>query len=137
MPIDLLVLGAVLEAVGEDVTRGYEAALSPRGGGDAFAIGLEDSGLEPMQSFAQSDELVAVPWRYSCTHTGDFLSIPATFVSLELEGVTFVHVRSGERDDWDFHRYVDYLGALQQIGVSMSVRPALEEEEYDNWIKNR
>ena len=42
MPIDLLVLGAVLEAVGEDVARGYEGALSPRGGGDSFAIGLDD-----------------------------------------------------------------------------------------------
>ena len=137
MPIDLLVLGNVLEAVGEDVIRGYHKSLSPLGGNDAFTIGLERSDLEPMQSFAQSDQLVAVPWRYACTHTGTFLDIPATFVPLELQGVTFVHVLDDNRESWQFHRYVDYLGALQQLGVSMSVRPALSEKEYNNWVENR
>lgn len=136
MPIDLLVLGSVLEAVGEDVIRGYRKSLSPLGGSDAFSIGLEESDLEPMQSFAQSDQLVAVPWRYECTHTGTFLEIPATHVALQLQGVTFVRVHDDNRESWEFHRYVDYLGALQQIGVSMSVRPALSEKEYNNWVEN-
>ncbi len=137
MPIDLLVLGAVLDAVAEDISGGYRKELSPRGGDDAFTIVLEKSDLEPMQSFAQSDELVAVPWNYACVHTGTFLDIPATFIPLDLQGVTFVHVRGEDRREWDFHRYIDYLGALQQLGVSMSIRPALSDEEYDNWVKNR
>ena len=91
-----------------------------------FGFGLHDSTLADTIAFATSDELVAVPWRFPCTHVGSFLDIPATLVDLELRGTTFVDIRGAE---WVYHRYIDYIGALHQIGVPTDGRPVHAENE--------
>jgi SnoaL-like polyketide cyclase len=134
MPITPSTIAEVLKEVRDDVIQGYADALEPRGGSEGFAMGLEGSGLAAEESFATSDDLVAVPWTYACTQTGPFLDIQATQVDLVLRGVTFVQVITDNPANWWYYRYVDYLGALHQLGVSTSVRPALSPDEYQNWI---
>jgi hypothetical protein len=108
--------------VQHDVEEGFRQALTSRG--DApFAFGLHDSELNDATTFATSDELVVLPWRYPCTHTGMFLNIPPTEVDLELRGTTFVDIRYDDESTWTYYRYIDYIGALHQIGVPTVARP--------------
>ena len=88
----------------------------------AFAFGLHDSDLDDDLAVATSDNLVVVPWRYPCTHTGTFMDIPATDLDFELRGTTFVDIR-GPSNAWTYYRYIDFIGALHQIGAAYDVRP--------------
>lgn len=75
-----------------------------------------------------TNELVAaVPWVYSCRHTGDFNGLFRTGRSLEIKGVTFVDRRDGQVM---LHRYVDWEGVIQELGLSVSWRVPVTEEEY-------
>ena len=125
-----------MQRVQTDIEEGFRVSFSRRS--DAtFAFELHDGEeLNATPPVATSERLVAVPWVYPCTHTGPFLNIPATFVKLDLRGTTIVDIRAAPAD-WSYYRYVDYVGALHQMGVSTAVRPALNEDEYANWLNNR
>jgi len=116
---------AAKERVQFDIVDGFKEMLSSRL--DAtFAFGLHQSDLDDGATFATSNELVVVPWRYPCTHTGTFMDIAATNVDLELRGTTFVDIRSDTQSDWTYYRYIDFIGALHQLGVPTVARPVLE-----------
>jgi hypothetical protein len=113
------------QRVQSDIEEGLRAMVSTRD--DApFSIGLDPANLDdssPLDeddAIATSDTLVVVPWRYPCTHTGTFLDIPPTFVDFELRGTTFINIRT---EPWTYYRYIDFIGALHQIGVSTNGRP--------------
>ena len=117
------VAGVAKERVQFDIEHGFTEILQPREDA-SFHVGLLDSDLDDDRALATSDDLVAVPWTYPCTHVGTFLSIPATGIDFELRGTTFVDIR-GPSSSWSYFRYVDYIGALHQIGVSTDGRPVL------------
>jgi hypothetical protein len=112
------------ERVQFDVEEGFKGLLSARTDAQ-FAFGLHDSDLDDDTAFATSDQLVVLPWRFPCTHTGTFLDIPATELDLELRGTTFVDIRDDAESTWTYYRYVDYLGALHQLGVPTVARPVV------------
>jgi SnoaL-like polyketide cyclase len=139
MPLDPGVVAKVLERFKDDVQAVFAEGLSPASD-DPITIGLvkaEPTGNEPteQQAVAVSDAVVAVPWTYDCTHTGIFLGIPPTFIRLQLSGTTFIDPREQNVHNWTYYRYVDFIGALHQLGVQTSVRPALTSEQYLNWYK--
>ena len=142
MPIDdSELIETVMKNVRRDVISGFDDALSADGD-DAFSIALEPTTLEENLVVATSDAVIVVPWIYRCVHTGVFLDVPPTFVHFELRGATVVNLRlfddgikpneDGERP-YLYHRFVDFLCALHHIGVSTSVRPALEPKDFLNW----
>jgi hypothetical protein len=111
------------EQVQLDIQNGFLEILASRD--DApFFFGLHECDLDAQQAIATADVLVAVPWKYPCTHVGTFMNIPATGVDFVLHGTTFVDVR-GSEDSWIYYRYIDYIGALHQLGVSTEVRPVV------------
>ena len=54
------------------------------------------------------------------------------FVELELRGLTVVQV-AGDSEGWQYSRFVDFLGALHQMGVTTTTRPMLTSERYEAW----
>jgi hypothetical protein len=118
------VADAAKKLVRSDIVGGLGEMLSSRD--DApFAFGLHESELDDETTFATSEQLVAVPWRYPCTHTGTFLDIPATGIDFELRGTTFVDVRDELESRWTYYRYIDFIGALHQLGVPTVARPVV------------
>lgn len=122
----------VLEAVAADIAGGFEGVFSS----GEFRRELHGSDLDENEVFATAKELVAVPWVYRCRHIGDFLGVPPTFIEIELRGATFVRVVSPDPKEWDYFRYIDYVGALHQLGVTTTSRPALTVDEFENWAEN-
>jgi aminoglycoside phosphotransferase (APT) family kinase protein len=132
MPIEVAVVQQAMSSVAADLVKGLEGAFTPAPN-SPVTIELNGSNLEPMAVTAQAETLVAVPWRFPCTHTGDFLGVPATYIDLELRGATFVEVNGPDAASWTYYRFIDFLSALHQIGVSTDGRPALTADEYANW----
>ena len=58
------------------------------------------------------------------------LGIRPTNNPLEIHGVTFVVDRGGEPPQ--LYRYVDWMGVATQIGLEVSLRVPLDEEQYRN-----
>jgi hypothetical protein len=121
MPIDDDVLAEARRLVQSDIEDGFKGVLTAREEA-AFAVGLDESDRNDFDAIATSDTLVVVPWRYPCTHVGTFLDVPKTNEKLELRGTTFVDVR-GPSSAWTYYRYIDFMGALHQLGAAYDVRP--------------
>ena len=121
----------VIEQVREDIEVSFAGVLERRGDGLTTNLNQED----PMPALV-SDEVgfAAVPWEFPCTHVGMFLGIPPTFLDLVLRGATFVDIREDDPARWGYYRYIDYHGALNQIGVTGIERPALSDEDYLRWV---
>ena len=121
----------------DDVIGGFSEVFAPRSGGgaggDAFVVGLHDSTLPWEATIAQSDAVAVVPWTLFCTHVGEFLGVPATHIDLELRGTTFIIPEGQHSTSLQLHRYIDYLGALHQLGAGTTTRPAVSDDEYRNW----
>jgi SnoaL-like polyketide cyclase len=133
MELDDKVIAQALRSVEHDLVAGFEGVLEAR----EFTRDLHGADLEHGRLFATSADLVVVPWVWRAVHVGEFLGVPPTYVELELRGTTFVHVSaSKDETDWAYYRYVDYLGALHQLGVTVS-RPALTSDEYAAWTSRR
>jgi hypothetical protein len=128
---DSEIVAYVLTKIEDDIRSGFKGVLEPIG----FNRDLEGADLDEDALVATSEQLVVVPWKYRCAHVGEFLGIPPTYVELELRGTTFVRALSRSESEWDFYRYIDYIGALHQIGVSTGSRPALTAEEYAVWAE--
>jgi hypothetical protein len=70
--------------------------------------------------------IVAVPWTYRCRHAGDFQGLFPTGRELTIEGVTMVDSRQGKTV---LHRYVDWMGVITQLGLDISWRVPVTEDE--------
>lgn len=95
--------------------------------GDAFDLSTE--GLQPLDSFAASDEPIAssahdvLAWQWEGRHIGTLAGVPPTGRSVVVQGVTIVDHRGDE--PW-FHRFVDWLGVFDQLGAVLVTRPAVD-----------
>ncbi len=142
MPISPAIIVVVKNRVQSDVISGLSSSFTADDRADAmtpvFSItlaGPED--LEEGDVVAASESFVAVPWADACVHTGPFLEIQPTYVRFQLHGTTFVHAAAPDPDDWIYYRFIDFLCALYNIGVSTNVRPALTGDEYLAWDEAR
>jgi hypothetical protein len=71
--------------------------------------------------------IFAVPWVYEGRHVGDFQGLYPTGRMLRIEGVTLVDQRGGETL---LRRYVDWASVIGQLGLHVSWRIPVTEEEY-------
>jgi hypothetical protein len=128
---DSEIVAKVVNSIEADIRSGFAGALESIG----FVRDLDGADLVEDDLVATAEQLVVVPWIYRCAHVGEFLGIPPTYIELELRGTTFVRVEGDSEKEWEFYRYIDYLGALHQIGVSTASRPALTADEYAVWVE--
>ena len=75
----------------------------------------------------RNEDIVVVPWVYECVHTAPFQGLFATGRSLTIEGVTVIDTRPAEPM---LQRFVDWLGVIAQLGIDVSWRLPVTEEEY-------
>jgi len=132
MPFDVEIVAKALAGIEDDVRTGFGEMLAPRDP-DAFARELHGADLDPEAVFATSEHFVVTPWVYRCTHVREFLGVPPTFVDLDLRGTTFAHACATDSEEWEYYRDVDDGGALHQLGVSTTARPALTPDEFNVW----
>jgi hypothetical protein len=136
MPLGDDTVERALQNVRDDVQTAFQGVLTMREN-DGIAFELHGADIDSNEVIGTSNVVVAIPWVFRCTHTGPFLGVPATMVDLELRGVTFVDAHDTEPDRWDYYRYIDFIGALHQLGVSTVGRPALSPNEYEQWASAR
>jgi hypothetical protein len=138
MPLDDQTVAIALENIEDEVRSGFPG-LAPNTdqGRPVFQAELHDADdLDDDEIVARTERGVAVPWVYRCTHVDDFLGVPATWVNLELRGATFVRVTDDDPLQWEYYRYIDYIGALHQMGVSVISRPALTPRQFAEYQKH-
>jgi hypothetical protein len=116
----------IAQIVKEDVVYGLQGVFGRRVEFDEEPVivnpALDDGDAEqPIQS------LTAVPWIYRCLHDGDFQGLFRTGKELEIHGVTFVDGRGGSQM---LHRYVDWMGVVNQLGLDVSWRVPVDEDQY-------
>jgi hypothetical protein len=139
MPITPGVIETVKVRVQTDIVHGLASSFTSDNSADAmdpaFTITLNGPAdiLDAPDFVAASDTFVAVPWVWACVHTGRFLDVQPTYIRFQLHGTTFVHATAPDPDDWTYYRYIDFLCALYNLGISTSVRPALTADEYLAW----
>ncbi|MBN2332425.1 MAG: ester cyclase [Deltaproteobacteria bacterium] len=79
-----------------------------------FRSSFPDATLHVEEEIAEDDKVV-IRWRFSGTHQGDFLNIPATGKKVQWTGITIYHIVDGkvaaEKGEEDF------LGLLCQLGL--------------------
>ena len=102
--------------VRDDIEAGLGGAFS---GGDGFSIPGAFADLPPITGGART----AVVWEYHATHTDFFQGVGPTGRPVTIRGVTVVD-RSGPQPL--FHRYVDWLEVMGQLGLTSTHRPALD-----------
>lgn len=74
-----------------------------------------DASVKIEDIFSSGDKVV-YRWSGSGTHTKEFLGIPPTGRKATLEGITIARVANGQVvETW---RQFDFMGALQQLGLS-------------------
>jgi len=114
--------------VKQDVVGGLEKAFSPRDDdADSAFVVAEHFGEE--KEFIGNDRIAVVPWTYFAVHTGDFQCLFRTGRDILIKGVTLVDHR-GEGDPL-LHRHVDWAGVMTQLGLVVSGRVLVNEEEYE------
>jgi hypothetical protein len=110
--------------VRQDLVEGLGKTFAPMEGDDSVAVAKWFADEEVIAN----ERVAAVPWSYRSRHTGDFQGLLPTNRPLLVEGVTFVDRR---RDEVVLHRYVDWAGVIQQLGLDVSWRVPTTEEEYE------
>ena len=114
-----------------DIQRGIGDIFEPLDG-DAISV-QEDLAVHLERSDAPA-AAVAVPWVYRCRHVGIFQRLFPTNRELEMHGVTFVDFEPKEPKDEQgspvFHRYIDWLGVLNQLGITVNWRVPVDEDQY-------
>jgi hypothetical protein len=124
--------GEVVQLVQEDVLNGLRGMFGPDGKPEeAVKVNpnLDDDG-----ALIGDERLAAVPWIYSCIHDGDFLGMFRSDLPLQIHGVTFVDNRKGETL---MHRYVDWMGVANQLGLEVSTRVPVDESQYRKVLSER
>ncbi|MBV8950425.1 MAG: hypothetical protein JOZ99_06090 [Actinobacteria bacterium] len=108
--------------VGADVIEGLGAAFEP----------VEEDTFTVTEAFSATDAITtdavaAVPWEYRCVHAGAFQGLFPTGRELRIPGVTLVDYRGEEPM---FARYVDWAAVIEQLGLTVSWRVPVDEEQY-------
>jgi hypothetical protein len=132
MPLADEILDLAATNVGTDISsyfgKYFEPVLNP------FTVELPGVDVAPRELLVSSNALVAVPWAYKGTHVDTFLGVAATGILITLRGATFVDTSAGSdkehADSWTYSRYIDYLGALHQLGVTATSRPAFMPDDF-------
>ena len=135
MPLSDEILTTAATNVEEDVTTFFSAYLEPAGPKGGFAIELNGVEISPRELVVSSNSVVGVPWAFRGIHIADFLGVCKSGILVELLGATFVNASSQKEDDWTYSRYIDYLGALHQLGVSAVSRPAFMPGDFEEVVK--
>jgi steroid delta-isomerase-like uncharacterized protein len=82
-----------------------------------FVTGFSNRKFIVKDIFAQGDKLTKY-WEFKGTHTGDFMGIPATGKTIDVEGCTIAKIVNGkiveERDFMDNMDFMKQLGLLKQ-----------------------
>jgi hypothetical protein len=84
---------------------------------DGFSVPTQ-FGMEPPITNGQ---MTAVVWQYAGRHSAEFQGVPATDRVVTIRGTTVVD-HSGPEPL--FHRYVDWLDVMAQLGLTANMRPA-------------
>lgn len=108
-----------------DVIDGLKG-FSPRDDNEAESFRVSQHFIEE-EDVIGNERIVAVPWTYDCLHTGDFEGLFRTGRELHIHGTTLVDYRTGTTN---LHRYVDWAGVIAQLGLEVSWRIPVTEEEY-------
>jgi hypothetical protein len=132
MPLADEIVATAMTYVQQDIVDGFDKILDP-GLNPMFEFDDLGGALAIEQSITRSDEAISMPWRYTATHVGPFLGIPATNITFTLRGMTIV-IPADKLEDWQFFRCIDYLCALHELGVTTTTRPALTPDEYGQWL---
>jgi hypothetical protein len=103
----------------QDVTQGLQQYFEPVGGFQLEAFWRPEPGVEQLHK-------TWVAWTYHARHSGVFAGIPPTEREVTVRGATLV---DGSEKEPLFYRYIDWLDVCQQIGLSISGRPAVEPGE--------
>jgi hypothetical protein len=131
MPFSEKILSTAATQVGQDIDQFFRKFFRPEPDGGAFTIEIPGVEISAAELLASSSSVVAVPWRYHGVHVESFLGVPATGRTVDLQGATFVLMKSEDENDWAYVRYIDYLGMLNQLGVSMDSRPAFMPADFE------
>jgi hypothetical protein len=109
-----------------DVVDGLERSFEPWDGNapESFLVSEE---FRDEENFIGNDLIAAVPWTFHCRHTGNFQELFPTGRELNIDGITLVDSRRG---DVQLHRYVDWAGVFAQLGLEVSSRIPITEDEY-------
>lgn len=79
-----------------------------------FVTGFSNREFIVKDMFAQGDKVTKY-WQFKGTHTGDFMGIPATGKTIDIEGCTIARMVNGkiveERD------FMDNMSFLKQLGL--------------------
>ena len=107
-----------LELVNDDVTAGLAEYFTPT------------QGFLPAAGFAEGEPIsngrhTAIVWEYHGRHTAAFQGVQPTGREVVIRGTTVVDVSRRSRPV--FHRYVDWLDVMGQLGMTSTHRPALDE----------
>lgn len=79
-----------------------------------FQSAFPDLDLQ-ITELAVAGELVCAHWRWTATHQGDLMGIPATGNAIQAEGAGFYRVRDGKIvSEWMIE---DMLSVMQQVGA--------------------
>lgn len=116
-------LDAIHELIAEDAVL-HGSAPEPRVGPSAARDTVEkmleafpDSEVEIVHLVAE-DDLVAVHFRATGTHQGDFQRVEPTGKQIETTGISIMRVENGQVvEEW---QVFDALGMLQQLGAVSS-----------------
>lgn len=111
-----------------DVVAGLADSFTPRHADDDDEEPFRVNKYFKDVPVISNEQVVAVPWTFLCKHTGDFQCLFPTGRDVTIEGITLVDSRDG---DTTLHRYVDWLGLTVQLGLEVSWRIAVTEDEYE------
>jgi hypothetical protein len=117
-------------AVQEDVERGLGEFFEPHS--DDFGDGWTEIRDFKDQGAITNGSFTTVAWEYRCLHTGWFQFAPPSNTVLTIRGATIVDHREEEAV---FHRNVDWLAVMYDIGYDLYLRKLVEEPDRDaiNW----
>jgi hypothetical protein len=111
-----------VQLVREDVAGGVGRWLPPDEGVE-LEIGVTGEATGP-----EGTPFTTVQWVHRGRNQGDddpFIGLARNGVELEVHGVTLVEDRGA--DDPLFHRYVDWVGTFDQLGLAVSARLPVSE----------
>jgi hypothetical protein len=112
------------ELVRDDLTQGLAGVFEPLAALDeTFDVREQLDGQEVIAN----SQVTAVPWVYRCRQIGEFQGLFPTGRELRIDGVTIVDTSGGEAL---FYRYIDWAGVIAQLGLMVSPRVAVTEDEY-------
>jgi hypothetical protein len=109
-------LAQAVDLVSDDIEKGLGPAFQATRG---FAVPETAKSLPVITD----GHYTVVSWEYRAKHTGEFQGIVATYNNVVIRGITIVdHEATGGPL---YHRHVDWLDLMAQIGLTTTQRPAV------------